>query len=113
MLDYNIELAKELNLNLEELVLLSAIELFANEKDLDNGNKFEMPYLELIERLPILFNSTTRSNIAKLRKMLNKENIQLFVKREIIQRGRARGASVIFSIDKEMLNKLNVKNIIK
>lgn len=112
MLKCNMEMVREYQLSLDDLVLISAIELFANEKDLDNDNKFDMQYSELIESLPILFNSSERSNIAKLRKFLNRESIKHFVTRDITQQGRAKGAKVTFTINRHEVNKLNVKGLI-
>lgn len=106
------ELVLENKLTIDDLVLLSAIELFATERDLDNDCKFIMSYNEIIGELPVLFNSSERSNIAKLRKILNKEGVQKFVTREISQRGRAKGALVVFTINKELLKELNVKGIV-
>lgn len=112
MITCNLMMVQELDLKLEELVVLSSIELFANEKDLNNDNTFELSYKEIIDSLPIIFNSSERSNVAKLRNFLNKDSIKKFVTREIVQQGRAKGALVIFTIDREMFNKIRIRNLI-
>ena len=111
-MQFNMEMAINNNLNLNDLILLSFLELQVN-KNSDNG-ECAISYNEIIKSLPILFNSKAEvTNLARLRNSLNKEGFQKFITKEIIQEGRSKGAKVIFKLNKENLNKLNVKGIVK
>jgi hypothetical protein len=45
--------------------------------------------------------------------MLNKEGVKKFITRETKQLGRGKGATTIFYVNKNNIQKLNVKNIVK
>ena len=69
---------------------------------------------QIIKDLPIIFNSSSEStNIKKIRNMLNKEGVKKFITRETKQLGRGKGATTIFYVNKNNIQKLNVKNIVK
>lgn len=110
MTNINNELAIENNLNTEDIVLISYFEFVNKMKGCNN--EFVIGYNEIINDLPILFNSTERSNVAKLRKMLNKEGVKVFITRSISQQGRGLGAKVLFKINRDKVEELNVKGIV-
>ena len=110
MTKINNDLAIKNSLNAEDIVLISYLELMNSE--IGKDNQFSISYLKIIDDLPILFNSTERSNIAKLRKMLNKEGVQNFVTRTITQQGRGLGAKVEFKINNDNVKSLNTKGIV-
>lgn len=112
MFSCNMEMVTELDFKLEDLVILNSIELFANEKDTDRDGIFELSYKEIIESLPIIFNSSERSNVAKLRNFLNKDSVKKFVTREVAQQGRGKGALVTFTIDRDMFDKIKIRNLL-
>lgn len=109
MLHTNMEIVIENNLTIEELIVLSALDLISEQKHTDT---FDYKYMDLINSLPIVFRSTERGNVKKLRQMLNKDGVKNFVTRTTKQLGRGNGACVTFYLDKEKLKKLNVKGII-
>lgn len=111
-MQFNMELAINNDLNINDLIVLSFIELQVDKRG--DGDKCIISYNEIIENLPIIFNSKSKvTNLARLRAVLNKESIEKFVTKEIEQEGRGKGAKITFKINRENLNKLNVKGIVK
>lgn len=110
MTKINNDLAIKNNLNAEDIILISYLELINSE--IGKDNQFSIGYNKIINDLPILFSSTERSNIAKLRKMLNKEGMQNFITRTIKQQGRGLGAKVEFKINSDNVKNLNTKGIV-
>lgn len=111
-MQFNMELAIKNNLNLNDLIILSFIELQVDERGINN--ECAISYSEIIKGLPIIFDSKANvTNLARLRATLNKDGIEKFITKEIIQEGRSKGAKVIFRLNRENLNKLNVKGIVK
>lgn len=108
MLEVNVNMIKDLGLTVEDLILLRLIDMHSEGRE-----EFNLSYKEILDDLPIMFHSSERSNITKLRKMLNKESVQKFVTRQIKQQGRGKGALVTFKVNKDNLKKLNIKGIIK
>ena len=64
MTKINNDLAIKNNLNAEDIILISYLELINSE--IGKDNQFSIGYSKIINDLPILFSSTERSNIAKL-----------------------------------------------
>ena len=110
MTKINNDLAIKNNLNAEDIILISYLELINSE--IGKDNQFSIGYSKIINDLPILFSSTERSNIAKLRKMLNKEGMQNFITRTIKQQGRGLGAKVELKINSDNVRNLNTKGIV-
>ena len=109
MTNVNMDLAIKSNLNTEDLVLISYVERIVGEL-----NCKEINYKQIIKDLPIIFNSSSENtNIKKIRNMLNKEGVKKFITRETKQLGRGKGATTIFYVNKNNIQKLNVKNIVK
>jgi hypothetical protein len=106
----NFDLAMKNNLNTEDLILISYIDLKLSEM---NSSKGVINYNDILKDLPIIFNSRSEQvNVKKLRKMLSNENIKKFVTREIKQLGKAKGAITIFYINRENVDMLRVKGIV-
>ena len=106
----NFDLAMKNNLNTEDLILISYIDLKLSEM---NSSKCVINYNDILKDLPIIFNSRSEQvNVKKLRKMLSNENIKKFVTREIKQLGKAKGAITIFYINRENVDMLRVKGIV-
>ena len=110
MTKINNDLAIKNNLNAEDIILISYLELINSE--IGKDNHFSIGYSKIINDLPILFNSTEKTNISKLRKMLNKEGMQNFITRTIKQQGRGLGAKVEFKINSDNVKNLNTKGIV-
>ena len=110
MLNIDFELANQNNLSAEDLVFISYIELKLQEKKSDKG---VITYKEILNELPIVFNSKSEQvNLKKLRRMLDNENMNKFITREVKQLGRGVGATTIFHINKENIDKLKIKGLV-
>ena len=110
MLKINMDIVNELNLNIDDVCLIAGIEDIFDFKGADSS--CIISYKEIIDDLPILFNSTEKSNIVKLRNMLEREGIKSLITKTIKQQGRGKGALVTFTMDRQKVKELNVKGIL-
>lgn len=109
-MNINFDLAIKNNLNTEDLILISYIDLRLSEI---NSSKGVINYNDILKDLPIIFNSRSEQvNIKKLRKMLGNENIKKFITREIKQLGKAKGAITVFYVNKENVDMLRVRGLV-
>lgn len=109
-MNVNFEMALANNLDVKDLTLLSYLDLKSEEK---NSDEFELLYSQIIEDLPLIFNSKNyASNTVKIRRMLEKEGMKNFVHRDIFKRGNKYGTVTFFRLNKENIKKLNVKGIV-
>ena len=110
MLNIDFSLANKNNLSADDLVFISYIELKLQEGEKDSGI---IAYKEILRELPIVFNSKSEQvNLKKLRRMLDNENMSRFITREIKQLGRGVGATTIFYINRENVDKLKIKGLV-
>lgn len=108
---FNLSMVTENDLSLNDLVLLSYLELKINKYGI-NG-EYSISYDKIIKDLPLIFNAKANTtNLARLRTSLNKEGFQNFITREIIQEGRSKGAKIIFRANQNNLDLLGVKGIV-
>ena len=78
-MNVNFEMALANNLDVKDLTILSYLDLKSEEK---NSDEFELLYSQIIEDLPLIFNSKNyASNTVKIRRMLEKEGMKNFVHR--------------------------------
>lgn len=108
----NFEMAISNNINVKDITLISYLSLVSERENL--GEEFELPYAKIINDLPIIFNNKSyEANAVKLRRMLDKEGMKKFITREILKKGREFGTGVLFKLNKQNIEKLIIKGIVR
>lgn len=107
---FNMNVALENDLSINDVVVIALIDGISKKRGV--GNKCVIGYDEIISEIPLIFNSSSQTNLKRLRAILNKESVERFVSRDIVQLGRGKGAEVTFTINKEMIDRLEFNDII-
>lgn len=111
-MNINFEMAIANNIDVKDITLISYLSFVSEKENL--GEEFEFPYSRIINDLPIIFNNKSyEANTVKLRRMLDKEGMKKFIGKKVLKKGREFGTVILFKLNKENIEALNVKGIVK
>lgn len=111
-MNINFEMAIANNIDVKDITLISYLSFVSEKESL--GEEFEFPYSRIINDLSIIFNNKSyEANTVKLRRMLDKEGMKKFIGKKVLKKGREFGTVILFKLNKENIEALNVKGIVK